>query len=109
MTFYRSDKYSKLCEWVEENIEESLSFYQLPRQHHKNMKSTNVLERLNEEMKRRTFVLRIFPNTDSCLRLLRALAVETQEFWIERTRYINMEFLKEHKKYRSKKSLEMTA
>ncbi len=55
-------RYAKLCAWVEENIEETLSFYRLPRQHHKNLKSTNMLERLMEEIKRRTLVVRIFPN-----------------------------------------------
>jgi len=40
-----------------------LSFYRLPRAHHKHLKSTNMLERLNEEIKRRTRVVRIFPNT----------------------------------------------
>lgn len=91
-------RYPKLCDWVEANIEETLTFYRLPRQHHKNMKSTNLLERLNEEIKRRTLVVRIFPNTASCLRLVRALAVEMHENWIEAIRYINMEFLREHKK-----------
>lgn len=62
------------------------------------MKSTNLLERLNEEIKRRTLVVRIFPNTASCLRLVRALAVEMHENWIEAIRYLNMEYLKEHKK-----------
>ena len=91
-------KYPKLCDWVENNIEETLTFYRLPRQHHKNLKSTNLLERLNEEIKRRTLVVRIFPNTAACLRLIRALAVEMHENWIEATRYLNMEYLKEHKK-----------
>ena len=91
-------KYPKLCDWVENNIEETLTFYRLPRQHHKNLKSTNLLERLNEEIKRRTLVVRIFPNTAACLRLVRALAVEMHENWIEATRYLNMEYLKEHKK-----------
>jgi putative transposase len=91
-------KYPKLCDWVETNIEETLTFYRLPRQHHKNLKSTNLLERLNEEIKRRTLVVRIFPNTAACLRLVRALAVEMHENWIEATRYLNMEYLKEHKK-----------
>jgi putative transposase len=91
-------RYQKLCDWVEANIEETLTFYRLPRQHHKNMKSTNLLERLNEEIKRRTLVVRIFPNTASCLRLVRALAVEMHENWIEAIRYLNMEYLKEHKK-----------
>jgi putative transposase len=92
------DKYAKLCDWVETNIEETLTFYRLPPQHHKHLKSTNMLERLNEEIKRRTHVVRIFPNEASCLRLVRALAVEMHENWIEATRYLNMDLLREHKK-----------
>jgi len=91
-------RYSKLCSWVEENIEETLSFYRLPRQHHKNLKSTNMLERLMEEIKRRTLVVRIFPNAEACLRLVRALAVETHENWIEAMQYLNMEPLRDQKK-----------
>jgi putative transposase len=91
-------KYARLVAWIEENIEETLSFYRLPRQHHKHLKSTNMLERLNEEIKRRTHVVRIFPNADSCLRLIRALAVETHENWLEAHRYLNMDFLRELKK-----------
>ena len=91
-------KYPKLCDWVENNIEDTLTFYRLPREHHKHLKSTNMLERLNEELKRRTHVVRIFPNEASCLRLTRALAAETHEDWIEATRYLNMTVLKEHKK-----------
>ena len=82
--------YPKLCDWVEENIAETLTFYRLPRGHHKHLKSTNMLERLNEEIKRRTRVVRIFPNQESCLRLVRALAVETHEGWLEEHRYLNM-------------------
>jgi putative transposase len=91
-------KYPKLCDWVEENIEETLTYYRLPLAHHKHMKSTNMLERLNQELKRRTHVVRIFPNADSCLRLVRALAVEMHENWLEATRYLNMGHLREHKK-----------
>ena len=91
-------KYPKLCDWVEANIEETLTFYRLPRQHHKHLKSTNMLERLNEEIKRRTHVVRIFPHEASCLRLIRALAAEIHEDWIEATRYLNMTMLKEQKK-----------
>jgi putative transposase len=91
-------KYPRLTGWVEENIEETLSFYRLPLAHHKHLKSTNMLERLNQEIKRRTHVVRIFPNAASCLRLVRALAVETHEGWLEATRYLNMQHLKEHKK-----------
>ena len=91
-------KYPKLTGWAEEHIEETLTFYRLPRQHHKHLKSTNMLERLNEEIKRRTHVVRIFPNAESCLRLVRALAVEAHENWLEQHRYLNMEDLREHKK-----------
>ena len=91
-------KHSRLCDWVEENIEETLTYYRLPQQHHKHMKSTNMLERLNQELKRRTHVVRIFPNAESCLRLVRALAVETHENWLEGPRYLNMQHLAEHKK-----------
>ena len=84
-------KHSKLCDWVEENIEETLTYYCLPLAHHKHMKSTNMLERFNQELKRRTHVVRIFPNAESCLRLVRALAVETHENWLESPRYLNMQ------------------
>jgi len=92
------EKYPKLVDWVENNIGETLSFYRLPRAHHKHMKSTNMLERLNEEIKRRTHVVRIFPNSQSCLRLIRALCVEVHETWLEANRYLNMDFLAEQKK-----------
>lgn len=91
-------RYPKLCDWVEANIEETLTFYRLPLSHHKHLKSTNMLERQNEEIKRRTRVVRIFPNASSCLRLVRALTVEMHENWIEAIRYLNMDDLREHKK-----------
>jgi len=91
-------KYPKLVGWVEESVEETLTFYRLPLAHHKHMKSTNMLERLNQEIKRRTHVVRIFPNEESCLRLVRALAIEAHEAWLEDTRYLNMDHLREHKK-----------
>jgi putative transposase len=91
-------RYPRLVAWAEETIEETLTFYRLPRQHHKHLKSTNMLERFNEEIRRRTDVVRIFPNAASCCRLVRALAVETHENWLEAHRYLNMDDLKEHKK-----------
>jgi putative transposase len=91
-------KYPRLCEWVEANIEETFTFYRLPKEHHKHLKSTNMLERLNQELKRRTHVIRIFPNPESCLRLIRALAVEIHEGWLETHCYLNMEALAEQKK-----------
>ena len=93
-----ASRYPRLTDWAEENIDSTLTFFRLPRQHHKHLKSSNMLERLNEEIRRRTQVVRIFPNTESCLRLVRALAVETNENWMEANRYINMDDLREHKK-----------
>jgi len=91
-------RYPKLCDWAEAHIEETLTFYRLPQEHHQHVKSTNMLERINPELKRRTLVVRIFPNTASCLGLIRALAVEIHEDWVEAIRYLNMEVLKEQLK-----------
>jgi len=95
-------RYAKLVSWVEDNIEETLTYYRLPCRHHRHLKSTNMLERFNEEIKRRTHVVRIFPNEASCLRLVRALAVEQHERWQEDHRYLNMAFLKEQQRERFK-------
>jgi putative transposase len=91
-------KYPRLTQWVEDTIEETFTYFRLPMPHHKHMKSTNMLERLNEEIRRRTYVVRIFPNAESCRRLVTALAVETHENWMEANRYLNMDDLREHKK-----------
>lgn len=91
-------RYGTLCSWVEESIEETWSYYRLPQQHHKHMRSTNLLERVNEEIKRRTHIVRTFPNEASCLRLVRAITVQTHEGWQESARYLNMDLLKERKK-----------
>lgn len=88
-------KHPKLCAWVESNIEETFAFYRLPPPHHKHLKSTNLLERLNQEFKRRTHIVRIFTDETCCLRLIRALAVEIHEEWIDGSRYLNMEPLRE--------------
>jgi transposase-like protein len=70
--------------------EEILAVYALPEQHRKRMRTTNMLERFNQEIKRRTRVVRIFPNEQSCIRLVSALAMEENENWMER-KYLNME------------------
>jgi putative transposase len=92
------DRYAKLVDWVEDNIEQTFTYFVLPAVHHKHMKSTNMLERFNEEIKRRTRVVRIFPNEASCLRLIRALGVERHETWQEDARYLDMDLLAEQKK-----------
>ena len=63
-------RYPRLTDWVEAHIGETLNFCRLPRQNHKLLNSTDLLRRHNEEIKRRTRVVRIFPNPASCLRLI---------------------------------------
>ena len=80
-------------------IEETFAFLRLPRQHHLRMRSTNMLERLNEEIKRWTKVVRIFPDARSCLQLIRALCAETHESWMEDGgRYLDMDLLQEQRR-----------
>ena len=88
-------KYPRLGAWVETNIEETWTFYRLPLAHHKHLKSTNLLERFNQEIKRRSLVVRIFPDEASCLRLVRAVAAEQHEEWMEGSRYLNADLLRE--------------
>ena len=80
---------------METNIEETWTFCRLPLAHHKHLKSTNLLERFNQEIKHRTLVVRIFPHEASCLRLVRAVAAEQHEEWMEGSRYLNAELLRE--------------
>jgi len=90
-----SESEPRLCRWVEEEIEQTLTYLSLPLGHHKHLKSTNMLERVNQELKRRTNIVRIFPNEASCLRLSRAVASEIHDGWIEQHRYLDMEPLAE--------------
>jgi transposase-like protein len=88
----------RVAEHLEEHIEECLSCLAFPESHRRRIRTTNGLERLNQEIKRRTRVVRIFPNRESCLRLVTALAVEQSEEWITGRRYLDMRELKEHRK-----------
>jgi transposase-like protein len=88
--FLISKKKEKVATWLEENIEETFGVYALPEEHRKKMKSTNMVERFNEELKRRSRVVRIFPDEDSCLRLLGTICWETTEKW-SREQYLSMD------------------
>ena len=80
----------QLIDWLDGSIEMSLGVLALPVEHRKKSRSTNMLERLNQEYKRRSKVVRIFPNDASCLRLLTAIAMEASEEWIGKP-YLNMD------------------
>jgi transposase-like protein len=85
-----------LCEHLEEHIEECLSCLAFPESHRRRIRTTNGLERLNQEIRRRSRVVRIFPNERSCLRLVSALAVEQSEEWVTGRRYLDMGELEGH-------------
>lgn len=87
----------KVAEHLEEHIEECLSCLAFPESHRRRIRTTNGLERFNQEIKRRTRVVRIFPNREACLRLVTALAVEQSEEWVTGRRYLDMEQLKERR------------
>jgi putative transposase len=82
---------------IEEHIEECLTCLAFPESHRRRIRTTNSLERLKQEIRRRTRVVRIFPNRESCLRLVTALAVEVSEEWDTGRRYLDMEELREHR------------
>jgi transposase-like protein len=87
-----------VAEHVEEHVEECLTCLAFPEGHRRRIRTTNGLERFNQELKRRTRVVRIFPNRGSCLRLVSALAVEQSEEWLTGRRYLDMEELREHRR-----------
>jgi transposase-like protein len=89
-TYLLSINKESVADWLDECLEETLVVYSLPTEHRKKMKSTNMLERLNQELKRRSRVVRIFPNEESCLRLLGTICQETSEEWAN-NRYLSMD------------------
>jgi putative transposase len=83
------DTAPKIAAWAEINIPEGLSVFQLPEEHRKRMRTTNMLERQNKELKRRTRVATLFPNEASLLRLVTAVLVELSDDWeSENMRYL---------------------
>lgn len=84
-----ADSHPKVADLLDTHGEEMLAVHALPEHHRRRMKSTNMLERFNEEIRRRTRVIRIFPNEASCIRLISALAMEINEEWMGR-KYLNM-------------------
>jgi putative transposase len=76
---------------LEEEIEDCLACSYLPASHRPRVRTTNGLERLNQELKRRTRVVRIFPNRAALLRLVTAVAMEQSEEWVSGRRYLDME------------------
>jgi len=82
----------KLVRFLSDNVMDILTFLSFPKSHHRKIHSTNVLERFNKEVKRRTKVVGAFPGNNSVLRLLVPLAVDTNAKWLDR-KYVSWDNL----------------
>ncbi len=82
------EKAPQLAAWMEQNIPEGLSVFQFPEEHRKRLRTSNVVERINKEIKRRTRLACIFPNEASCLRLVTAIVLEISDDWETGKRYL---------------------
>ena len=85
------EKASKLAAWMQDNIPDGFSIFQLPKDHRKKLRTTNMAENINKQLKRRTRVASLFPNEASLLRLASAILIEISEEWEAGKRYIKMD------------------
>lgn len=85
------EKASRLATWMETNIPEGLTVFAFPAEHRRKLRTTNIVERLNREIHRRTKVVSIFPNEASCLRLVSAILIEISEDWLTGRKYLSFE------------------
>lgn len=85
------DTAPRLADWLEANVPEGLTIFTLPAAHRRRLRTTNSLERLNKEMKRRTRVATLFPNEASLLRLASAVLSEISEEWETARAYLSMQ------------------
>lgn len=89
VTKYEKDM-PKLSEWMQENIFEGLTIFNFTAEHRRRLRTSNIAERVNEEIRRRTKVARIFPNPESCERLITAIVMEISEDWGTGKIYLNV-------------------
>ena len=81
---------SRLATWMELNVPEGLTCFSFPAAHRRSIRTSNPVERLNREVKRRTRVVGIFPNEASCLRLVSAILLEISDEWEAGRIYLSM-------------------
>ena len=98
--------YPKFVQKLEEGLEDALACFSFPQVHRKKIRTTNNLERFNEEIRRRTRVIRIFPDEEACLRLICALCIEQNEEWQAGRRYKSVSLFTREKMRSLKLSLE---
>ena len=82
---------SELVDWMEAAIPEGLTVFHFPEAHRRRIRTSNMQERVSQEIKRRTRVIRIFPNQSACLRLVSALLMEISEDWETGRIYLNID------------------
>jgi transposase-like protein len=80
-----------LAAWMEDNIPQGLTVFDLPPAHRRRLRTSNTLERLNKEIHRRTAVATLFPNEASLLRLVSAVLIEVSEEWETGRKYLDMD------------------
>jgi putative transposase len=80
-----------LADWLETDLAEGLTVFDFPKHHWRRIRTANMLERSSQEVKRRTRVVRIFPNEAACLRLVSAMLMEISEKWETGRIYLTME------------------
>jgi len=81
-------KATKFCDWLEEHFVDGLTFFLFPKEHWKKIRTNNLLERMNQEQRRRTRVARLFPSIESCERLVISIAIRIHEEWSTGRRYM---------------------
>ena len=86
-----ADRAPKADKRLEEGFDDAMAVMALPERYRKRLRTTNALERLNEEIRRRERAIRIFPNTKSAERLIGAVLMEIDEAWTTGHRYLHME------------------
>lgn len=82
------DKAPQLAQWAEKNLPESFTFFQFPAEHWDKIRTSNLVERINKEIKRRTKVIGVFPNPASYLRLVSSILIDISEKWLKEPRYM---------------------
>ncbi len=84
------DRAPQFCDWLEEHFVEGLTFFDFPKEHWKKIRTVNGVERINQEQKRRTRVVRLFPSVESCERLVVTIAMRIHEEWATSKKYLTI-------------------
>lgn len=85
-----SETQSQLAEWAESNLVEGFTVFDIPEAHRRKMRTSNICENVNGQIKRRTRVVGLFPNEKSLLRLVTAVLIEISETWETGNTYISL-------------------